>query len=159
MSIYDACNGIGQNNQPYFATGKPPCFASKKAAIAAAAHNVLVHLFPAQQAAFDIAYANSLEGIANGPGKRTGISWGESVADALLQVRSRDGSDTVVAYTPESGAGIWVPTPPAFAPALLPNWPSVTPFAMISGSEFRPPPPPELDSAQWALEFTHQTVG
>jgi len=153
VSIYDACNGISHNNQPYYATGKPPGVASKEAAIAAAAHAVLVQLFPAQQNAFDVAYAYSLEGIADGPAQSVGISWGESVADTILQERSGDGSDTVVGYTPGSGAGIWVPTPPAFAPALLPNWPSVTPFAMTSGSQFRPPLPPGRDSAQWASDF------
>ena len=153
VSIYDACNGISQNNQPYSMTDKPPGVASKEAAIAAAAHDVLVHLFPAQQAAFDSAYANGLGEIADGPAKSVGISWGESVADAILQVRSLDGSDTVVVYTLGSGAGIWVPTPPAFAPSLLPNWPSVTPFSMVSSSQFRPPSPPGLDSAQWASEF------
>ena len=153
VSIYDACNGISQNNQPYFVTGKPPGVASKEAAIAAAAHDVLVQLFPAQQAAFDVAYGNNLEAIADGPARNVGISWGESVAAAILQERSLDGSDTVVDYTLGSGAGVWVPTPPAFAPSLLPNWPLVTPFSMISGSQFRPPLPPALDSAEWASDF------
>jgi hypothetical protein len=153
VSIYDACNGICQNNQPYLVTGKPAGVASKAAAIAAAAHTVLVQLFPARQAAFDIAYANDLAGIADGPGKHVGISWGESVADAILQERGSDGSDITVGYTPGSGAGIWVPTPPAFAPALLPNWPSLMPFGMISGAQFRPHLPPGLDTAEWALDF------
>jgi len=153
VSIYDACNGIGQNYQPYYVRGKPAGVASKEAAIAAAAHKVLVHLYPAQESAFDAAYAGSVAGIAGGPGKSVGISWGESVADAIIQLRDNDGSSNVAAYTPGSGPGIWVPTPPALAPALLPNWPSVIPFAMNSGSQFRPPPPPKLDSAQWVSDF------
>jgi len=153
VSIYDACNGISQNCQPYYMTDKPAGVASKEAAIAAAAHAVLVKLYPAQQAAFDIAFSNGLEGIADSPRKNVGVSWGESVADAILQERSSDGSDMAVEYTPGSGPGVWVPTPPGFAPALLPNWPSMTPFAMISGSQFRPPLPPGLDSAEWASDF------
>ena len=153
MSIYDACNGISQRCQPYYMSGKPSGVASKEAAIAAAAHGVLVELFPAQHAAFDDAYDMSLAGIEEGPGKNAGISWGEAVADAILQSRSADGSDTTVPYTPGSGAGVWVPTPPAYAPALLPNWALVTPFAMILGSQFRPPVPPGLDTAEWASDF------
>jgi membrane-associated phospholipid phosphatase len=153
VSIFDACNGISQNNQPYYVTNKPAGVASKEAAIAAAAHTVLVRLFPAQQDAFDMAYAESLGGVTDGPAASVGISWGEFVANAILQLRSEDGSDIAVEYTPGSGPGIWVPTPPALAPALLPNWPQVTPFAMINGSQFRPPPPPGLDSAQWAFDF------
>ena len=153
VAIYDACNGISQNNEPYFVTDKPSGVASKEAAISAAAHTALVQLFPGQQAAFDSAFASELEQIADGPGKRVGIAWGESVAKAILQARGSDGSDMVVDYLPGSGVGIWVPTPPALAPALLPNWPALTPFAMIDGSQFRPPSPPGLDTPEWASDF------
>src|SRR6266487_2673437 len=44
VAIYDACNGISQNCQPYYMTDKPAGVASKEAAIAAAAHNVMVQL-------------------------------------------------------------------------------------------------------------------
>jgi len=153
VAIYDACNGIGQNGQPYFVGGKAPGVASKSAAIAAAARKVLINLYPAQQAAFESAYRRSLAGLPDGLTRRVGISWGESVAERILYLRGNDGSATVVSYSPAGGAGNWVPTPPAFAPALLPNWPMVTPFAMASGAQFRPPPPPSLDSAQWASDF------
>src|SRR6266542_600165 len=92
VSIFDACNGIGQNYQPYYVSGKPAGVASKEAAIAAAAHKVLVHLYPAQQSAFDAAYASRVAGMAEGPGKSVGITWGESVADAIIQLRDQDGS-------------------------------------------------------------------
>ena len=153
VAIYDACNGIGQNGQPYFVGGKAPGVASKSAAVAAAARKVLINLYPAQQAAFESAYRRSLAGLPDGLPRRVGISWGESVAERILYLRGNDGSATVVSYSPAGGAGNWVPTPPAFAPALLPNWPMVTPFAMASGAQFRPPPPPSLDSAQWASDF------
>ena len=39
---------------------------------------------------------------------------------------------------------------PDFLPPLLPQWPNVTPFAMTSGSQFRPAAPPALDSAEYA---------
>src|SRR5262249_43887739 len=38
-------------------------------------------------------------------------------------------------------------------PALAPQWRYVTPFAMTSGSQFRPAPPPALDSAAYAAAF------
>src|SRR5437867_12526316 len=98
VSIYDACNGIGQNYRPYYVIGKAAGVASKEAAIAAAARKVLVHLYPAQQSAFEAAYASSVASIAGGPGKSVGISWGESVANAILQLRDNDGSSNMVAY-------------------------------------------------------------
>ena len=153
VAIFDACNGIGQNCQPYFVTNKVAGVASKTAAIAAAAHEVLTSLFPAQQTSFNAAYSNSLAQISDGQSKSAGVSWGESVAATILKWRSSDGADAVVDYTPGSGPGAWIPTPPAFLPALFPNWPFVTCFAMTNGAQFRPPPPPSLNSEQWAFDF------
>jgi membrane-associated phospholipid phosphatase len=48
---------------------------------------------------------------------------------------------------------VWVPTPPAFLPYLLPQWGFVRPFAMNSSSQFRPPGPPSLDSQQYAADY------
>jgi hypothetical protein len=50
-------------------------------------------------------------------------------------------------YVPPSGEGQWVPTPPAFAPALLPRWGDVRPFVLKSGSVCDAPlPPPYSES-------------
>ncbi len=46
-------------------------------------------------------------------------------------------------YTPPTGPGLWVPTPPAFLPALQPYWGSNRPFALPSGTSCAPPPPLE----------------
>jgi membrane-associated phospholipid phosphatase len=88
---------------------------------------------------------------------------GREVAQQILDWRSTDGSDAPGHYTPGSDPGDWQPTPrpnpnapPAELPglpALAPQWPSVTPFAMTSGSQFRPAPPPALDSAEYAAAF------
>jgi membrane-associated phospholipid phosphatase len=59
----------------------------------------------------------------------------------------------VVSYTPGTNPGDWQPTPPAFLPALAPQWPYVTPFAMTSGSKLRPAPPPALDTTAYAAAF------
>jgi membrane-associated phospholipid phosphatase len=78
---------------------------------------------------------------------------GSAVAQQILAWRSTDGSAAVVPYTPGTNPGDWQPTPPAFLPALGPQWPQVTPFAMTGGSQFRPPPPPALGSAEYATAF------
>jgi membrane-associated phospholipid phosphatase len=153
VAIYDACNGITRNCAPYHVISKPAGVCSTDAAIAAAARRVLLQLYPAQQLAVENLYANELAGVRDGPGKEYGITWGESVADAILQLRADDGADSVADYTPGGGPGVWTPTPPVFAPALLPQWPQVTPFAMTSPAQFRPPPPPALDSPQWTDDF------
>jgi membrane-associated phospholipid phosphatase len=78
----------------------------------------------------------------------------------MLALRANDNSALVVPYAPIVLPGFWVPTPPAFAPALLPNWPLVTPFAMTSGAQFRSAPPPALGSAEYTTAFDEvRTVG
>jgi PAP2 superfamily len=152
-AIYDAVNGITQTRESYFVTDKPAGVASVEAAASAAAHRVLVALYAGRQTVFDEMFTLSVAALPDGPSKRAGLAWGKAVAEAILELRSGDGWDTVVSYTPTPGAGNWEPTPPAFAAALLPQWALVTPFAMVSGSQFRPVAPPALDSARWASDY------
>src|SRR5262249_34919159 len=108
----------------------------------------LVALFPSQAGTFDAALAADLVGIPPGLA-RQGSEVGRDVAGQILAWRSTDGSDAVVPYTPGTDPGDWRPTPPANLPALAPQWPFVMPFAMSAGSQFRPGPPPALDSAAY----------
>jgi membrane-associated phospholipid phosphatase len=92
--------------------------------------------------------------------KKGGLEWGEHVADIILQWRATDGSDSNVVYAAGTGPGIWQPTPPALAPALLPQWSYVVPFAMNAPTQFRPPPPPILTSAEYTFDFNFtKTLG
>jgi hypothetical protein len=45
-----------------------------------------------------------------------------------------------------------VPTPPLFAPALLPGFGRVVPFALHRGDQFRPDGPPSLSSEEYAAD-------
>ncbi|MEG5062839.1 phosphatase PAP2 family protein [Microcoleus sp. B3-A4] len=154
-AIYDAVNSISKKYTPYLVEIDPPAGTSAEAATAAAAHRVLVNLYPAQAATFDEAYASSLAKITDGKAKQDGIALGQQVADQIISSRSTDGITKVVQYTPSTDLGSWVPTPPALAAALAPGWPQVTPFAMTSGSQFRPSGPPALDSAKYADELNY----
>jgi hypothetical protein len=153
VSIYDAVNGIARTNEPYLVQSSAPSSASREAAASAAARKALVNLFPAAAASFDALHAAILAEIPNGPQKTSGIVWGEFVANQILAARANDGSDAIVPPPDGSGPGVWVPTPPAFAPYLLPQWGFVVPFGMSSSSQFRPPGPPSLDSEQYAADY------
>lgn len=154
VSIYDAVNGIARTHEPYLVQSDVPASASREAAASAAAHETLVNLFPANASTFDALHAAILAGIPNRPQKTAGIVWGEFVASQILAARANDGSNAVVAPPGGSGPGVWVPTPPAFLPYLLPQWGFVMPFGMSSSSQFRPPGPPSLDSQRYAADYT-----
>jgi hypothetical protein len=154
IAIYDAVNAI--KGYPFRQYGLNPNVVSPvspEAATAAAAHDMLVALFPGQQTDLDAKYEASLATIPDGPAKTNGISVGQQTAAGILAVRSNDGRDAVVAYTPGSGPGVWVPTPPAFLPAAAPEAARVQPFALNNPSQFRAEPPPELTSETWARDY------
>src|SRR5829696_6562398 len=69
-AVYDAVNAIDGGREPYLlASSSARPSDSKRAAAATAAHLVLAHLVPAQQATFDAVYAASLSGIPDGEAK------------------------------------------------------------------------------------------
>ena len=153
VSVYDAVNGIARTHEPYLVQSAVSASASRQAAASAAAHQALVNLFPARTSVFDALHAAILATIPNGQQKSTGIAWGEFVANQILAARANDGSTAVVPPPGGSGPGVWIPTPPAFLPYLLPQWGFVVPFGMSSSSQFRPPGPPSLDSQQYAADY------
>lgn len=151
-AMYDAVNGINPTRyQSYRVRGKLPAVLSEEAAAAAAAHRVMVSLYPINAATYDGALHATLSQIRNRLSSRLGAAWGRHVANDILMWRADDGSDTSIGYTPGTRPGDWVPTPPAGAPPLLPQWPLVTPFGIPQGSLFRPPAPPALNTAQLQL--------
>jgi membrane-associated phospholipid phosphatase len=153
-SIYDAINGILRTHEPYFVTEKGPTNASEEAAASAAAHKVLITLFPTSAAMFDQLHEATLAGIRDDARKRRGLEWGESVADQILLWRSKDGSSTPRDPPKSSGLpGEWQPTPPDYLPYAFPQWGFVTPFAIPTSSFFRPNGPRALESARYAADL------
>jgi hypothetical protein len=151
VAIYDAVTSISRDYEQFKVTPTQLRPASRDAAAIAAAHGILVRLLPSQQQALDAARENSLKTIADGVKKENGIAIGEEVASRLLEIH--DGVIPTVSYTPGAGPGVWQPTPPAFANALLPGFAQVTPFALTSASQFRPGPPPALSSSVWTRDY------
>ena len=154
-AMFDAVNSIVGEYSPYAIELRAPDGASPDAAAAAAAHYALVQLYPAQQAILDGAYAASLAAIPAGTGRVAGITVGEAVAAQLLALRADDGAEAAIVapYTPGSQPGDWIPTPPAFHPALDPGWGTVLPFLLRKSSQFRPGPPPALTSPRFTRDF------
>ncbi len=152
-AMYDAVNAIEGTHEAYLVEASPPAGTSAEAAAATAAHDVLAALFADLLTEFDAALAGSLADISDGQSKDDGIAFGQSVAAQVLAARADDHSADVLEYAPSGEVGRWAPTPPALAAALLPNWPSVTPFAMTSGFQFRGGGPPDLASDEYAVAF------
>jgi hypothetical protein len=92
-AIYDAVNAIDETHQAYLVQiPRISPGAWQEAAAAAAAHEVLVALYPKFQATLDIQLQQSLAQVPDGPNKERGIAIG-LVAVQILALRSNDGSD------------------------------------------------------------------
>jgi hypothetical protein len=153
-AIFDAVNSIEHKFTPYHVDGIAPANAAAEAAAAAAAHKILVTLYPSQTSSFDAQLVKSLARVADGQSETDGVKFGESIADQFLTWRTDDGAKTVLPYTPDlTNPAEWQPTAPANAPALLPAWGAVKPFAMTSNHQFRPVAPPAMDSVQYTTEY------
>lgn len=156
LAIHDAVNGVLRTHRPYHVAPAAPAGASIEAAVAASAHTALHALFTSpdvRQTNFLALHTAQLAAIPDGPAKSDGLAWGQSVAEAILALRANDGWNVATSYAPSGIPGRWQPTPPAFAPALLPGWGQVTPFSMTHGAQFRPQPPPGTETVAYAFEF------
>jgi hypothetical protein len=132
----------------------PNAAGSPIAAAAAAAHDVLVSLFPGQQGMLDVLYTNYLndQGLGGDPG----VAIGQQAALGILTIRMNDGrspSNPEMFFggtgpgewrselaTPQPMFGVWIGT--------------VRPFTLKEPSQFRAgPPPPHLASGAYAKAY------
>jgi len=148
-AMFDAVNSIEPRYRPYLVQLPVPPTTSKEAAAAAAAAVVLASIDEKTASAMRDALAVELAAIPDGPAKSEGIKLGETIAAKVLEARANDGHDAPDDYRPRTSPGVYVPTPITAASM----WPKVKPFAINSGSQFRPQPPVSLASKEWATDY------
>ena len=153
-AIYDAVNAIDGTHKPYLVFPGASHFASQEAAAAAAAHEVLVKLYPNFQATLDAQLQQALAQLPN-EGRAAGINIGNTVADRILARRSNDGSNAQpIPYVFGNAAGDYQSTPPNFPKQpQFTHWSRVTPFALENANQFRPGGPPALTSDRYSDAF------
>jgi len=150
LAVYDAVVSVTGRYVPYSAVPASPG-GSIDAAVATAAHDVLVGLFSAQKTDLDARLTSTLAKVADGRSKRAGMAAGARAAEAMLKARAGDGRFASVPFTPGTLAGMWAPTPPAAY--VFPWIGSVKPLGIRFPSQFRPAGPPAMESAKYAEEF------
>jgi hypothetical protein len=155
-AIYDAVNAIDRTHKVYLVRlSGVSHFASQDAAAAAAAHEVLLALYPKFQTLLDDQLQQSLASIPDGGEKTEGITIGKTVADQVLALRSNDGSAApAVPFVFGNAPGDYQSTPPNFPKQpQLTQWSHVTPFALERANQFRPGPPLALTSEAYSDVF------
>ena len=157
LAMFDAVNAVLDGPYRPFASKPPsPASASPEAAAIRAAYIVARNEFPTKTANIDSAYTASIALVPASPDAiADGIAVGELAAYAVLAAREGDYRNLadLVGYTPGSGPGVWVPTPPAFANPQTPFLRFVRPFGYDDPARFRPHAPPALDSKTYTADF------
>ncbi len=155
-AIFDAVNGITRTHHGWLVNEPAPAGADQDAAIAGAAHTVMIALWSATSNPHNLqaAYEKALAAIPEGPGKAAGLAWGEHVGQLILAKIATSGyNKPVPGKYSSTEPGKWRETPSQFRPPLLPFWGRVTPFVMATQEQFRAPPPESLGSEVYAQEL------
>jgi hypothetical protein len=118
-------------------------------AVAGASAGVLVFFFPNATQAIDAQLASEIAALgANG---RRGdfaaeVEIGKRAADDVIAAAKADRSNVAWSGTTPSTLGAWASQARPPAPPLYTGFVGMRPFYLASGSEFRSPPPPVLES-------------
>ena len=163
-AVHDALNRVDRRYSTYAPAAPSVPGASPDAAVATAAHAVLVdqfnqltaYGFGAEQAYLDAAYVASLALIPNGPAKSMGVAVGNGAAAAVSAVRAGDGWNTQTVFDasyPQGTAPGEYQFTPGYPFALLPHWGSLPPFVLKLATQFQPPAPYPINSTRYTRDY------
>jgi hypothetical protein len=149
IAMFEAVNAVEGRYAPYKLSLTADRNTSKEAAAASAGYHVLIALYPDEKDDLDKALVAMLAGVAEGDPKTKGVDLGKKAAAEIIALRANDRADAAEIYRPHTSPGVYVPTVvPVFSTAG-----TVTPWTMTSGSQFRPAPPPALNSETWTRDL------
>jgi hypothetical protein len=148
IAMHDAVNGVRPRYRQYAFFGRDT-LADAAVAAAQAAHDVLAAEYPSAAAVIDAELAGRVASTGNAFASRS-AELGRKAAVAILAKRRGDGVDVMGTYAFRQTAGAYATTPPWNGFVAWPGFRYARPFALTSPSQLRPPPPPALESREYA---------
>ena len=149
VAMFEAVNAIDRRYAPYKLNLAADHGTSREAAAASAAHDVLLALYPDQKPDLDATLATALAAITDPDAKSKGIELGRKAAAGIIALRADDGTNAPESYRPVTAPGVYVPT----ATPIESTSGKMTPWAMSTGAQFLPAPPPALNSEVWTRDL------
>ena len=163
IAVFEAVNATDPRFQSYTHLAPVSGAVSVDAAIAKAAHDTLVWIYPYQKKRLDSLYAQDQILIGGDPAAiKAGVKLGAKSAAAIIKMRTNDGSELPeqsVGTGPDdyhviNAPGYWSPDPVSqITLAIGSRWYLVKPFVLASSDQYRLPPPPALNSATYAKSY------
>lgn len=153
VGMFDSINSITKKFQPYsmMVESKPDLYVD--VAIAQSARDLLTRLYPSNTPYWDEQLSKTLLSFPDGALKEDAKLLGSTIAENCWDLRRNDLKSAFTYADLVAEIGGWVPTPPVYAPPLLPNWGKTKPFGILRGDQFRGDGPPALYSDEWARDF------
>jgi len=164
IAVFEAVNAIKGGFQSQVGLAPAPAGTSLRAAIGQAAHDTLAALFPSQAPLFAVDLNDELTKVSAGTARTQGIALGQAAAQAILTLRTGDGSELPeprygIEYIASDQPGKWRQDPISLIPlALGGDWDQVTPFVLTGADQFRAPVPADLTSAAYQLAYEEAKV-
>ena len=163
-SMFDAVNGIHPQYQALYVKPSAPGYASPRAAAVQAAYLVLSAVYSPQAGSLGLKRDSSIAAISATESARSvqaGVTWGQTVASAILALRSTDGIapppppfvGVLGMETSAAAVGVWRPTPALNATGAGPQFATMTPWVLTRPSQFRLPPPNAVTSPEYAADY------
>ena len=154
VAMFDALNSISHHYEPYLTELTGYNAADETAAVSTAARDTLMALFPQQAGRFTSAYSAAMAKVKAGKARSSGIDLGRRVAAAILAKRSDDNSNLDLPYTPVNLPGYHQPDPLHPDQGFhAPHWGVVDPFVITDVHSHLSPPPPPLNSPEYAAGY------
>lgn len=134
-------------------TPRSPSYPSEHAAAAGAAYTVLAYLYPTDELSYrylaeEAGRSRLYAGVHYPSDVIAGLELGRKIAAKVIERARMDGSDAVWTGSVPTGPGLWNGSNP-----VSPLHGSWKPWALSSGSEFRPGSPIAANSAEKAAEL------
>jgi hypothetical protein len=154
VAMFDAWNSIHRQFTPYLVLAPDATFASDVAAVAQAAHDAILAMYPHQQEYIDTALTQSLRRVPDGVRKDRGIAVGSYVAQQCVDSRIDDGSQIAGEYVPDGLPGHRVADPLNPDQGFLtPAWGGVTTFGIPSADAIPVPTVPDMNTDEFTQAF------
>lgn len=159
VAVFEAVNAIAGGYRSFVGLRAATSGTSMDAAVAQAAHDTLVSLYPSQANTFHRRLAEELLRVRDWRALLRGVELGHRAAVAVLARVRGDGSDHSEPiygedFVASDAAGWWRKDPVSQSPiALGAHWGTVRPFVLSSAAAFRIPPPPAMDSAAYTAAY------
>lgn len=163
IAMFEVANAVDPRFVSYVKLPAATGQVSLDRAIAQAAHDTLVWIYPHQKPRLDALLVQDVSTMTGDPAAlQAGKAMGARAARMIIKMRTNDGSELpeqTVGTGPDDfhvnpAPGWWSPDPVSGLQLTLgARWAQVKPFVLLAADQYRPAPPPAYASAAYRKAF------